>query len=219
MTWNFENMSMQEILQLNAKLNQKKNEVRKKLAEKGVLQKKGKNDHSGYKYFSESQYKQLFTELFSECGLELKVSEVDYMPYEASGKMNIGRIVKLEFCLIDTETGFFENSVISGEGLDSGDKAGYKAYTGALKYYLADTFMVATGDDPEKDTPVVEDMGTKYVSTAKRKVFKQLCEKLGENPEEILMKVGATSWNITEEEYGKAMIIIKEIENARQERV
>ena len=60
---------------------------------------------------------------------------------------------RIEFALIDTDTGFFETTVITGEGIDKGDKAGYKAYTGALKYYLADTFMVATGDDPETDSP------------------------------------------------------------------
>ena len=44
--------------------------------------------------------------------------------------------------------------------MDKGDKAGYKAYTGALKYYLANTFMVATGDDVEKENPA-EKVNTK----------------------------------------------------------
>ena len=59
----------------------------------------------------------------------------------------------IEFTLFDIESGFYETTVITGEGIDKGDKAGYKAYTGALKYYLADTFMVATGDDAEKESP------------------------------------------------------------------
>jgi hypothetical protein len=36
-----------------------------------------------------------------------------------------------------------------GEGTDSGDKAAYKAQTGAYKYALWKTFAIATGDDPE----------------------------------------------------------------------
>lgn len=60
---------------------------------------------------------------------------------------------KLKITLFDIDTGFGEDTVITGEGIDKGDKAGYKAYTGALKYYLANTFMVATGDDPEKESP------------------------------------------------------------------
>jgi hypothetical protein len=38
-----------------------------------------------------------------------------------------------------------------GEGQDAGDKAVYKAMTGALKYCLLKTFLIPTGDDPERD--------------------------------------------------------------------
>ncbi len=147
-------LAPKEWMELNAKLQQKKSEVRKSLAEKGVLKKDRKNEQYGYSYLSEGAYKAIFTELFPQAGLELKVQEAEYTSYVGSGKMTQGRIVKMEFILFDTETGFFESTIISGEGLDSGDKAGYKAYTGALKYYLANTFMVATGDDAEKDSPV-----------------------------------------------------------------
>jgi hypothetical protein len=39
-----------------------------------------------------------------------------------------------------------------GEGRDRSDKAAYKAFTGALKYYLVQAFLLATGDDPENDS-------------------------------------------------------------------
>lgn len=143
-----------EWLALNAKLQIKKNALRKALKEKGVLKKGGKNDYSKYTYFSEAQYKELFTELFSEFGLELKFTELEYITFDA-GTGN-GRMPRLQFTLMDIDTGFGEETVITGEGMDTGDKAGYKAYTGALKYYLANTFMVATGDDPEKDTPTAK---------------------------------------------------------------
>jgi hypothetical protein len=39
-----------------------------------------------------------------------------------------------------------------GEGSDMGDKASYKAQTGALKYLLRGVFLIATGDDPERAT-------------------------------------------------------------------
>ena len=142
-----------EWMQFNAKLQKKKNELRKILSERGVLQKGGNNKYDGYKYFSEAQYKELFTELFSKCNLELKFTELAYETFEGTEKQANGRMPKLRFDLIDVETGFFESTEITGEGIDKGDKAGYKAYTGALKYYLANTFMVSTGDDPEKDSP------------------------------------------------------------------
>jgi len=43
-----------------------------------------------------------------------------------------------------------------GYGDDTGDKGYYKAETGAVKYFLMKTFMVATGNDPEADSKVDE---------------------------------------------------------------
>lgn len=162
---NLENLDPTEWLKLNAKLQAKKNALRKDLKEKGVLKKGGTNDYDHYTYFSEAQYKELFTELFSKNKLELKFNELEYGTFEGQGKQSNGRMPKIEFTLFDVETGFFENTVITGEGMDKGDKAGYKAYTGALKYYLANTFMVATGDDAEKDSPT-ETMNKKTVRKA-----------------------------------------------------
>lgn len=38
----------------------------------------------------------------------------------------------------------------TGEGSDSGDKSANKALTGLFKYALRQTFMIETGDDPDK---------------------------------------------------------------------
>lgn len=140
-------------LELNAKLQQKKNKLRQALKEKGILKKEGKNTYDKYTYFSEAQYKELFTGLFADCGLELKFNEIAYDTFTGSEKQSNGRMPRLEFELMDIDTGFGETTVITGEGIDKGDKAGYKAYTGAVKYYLANTFLVATGDDAEKESP------------------------------------------------------------------
>lgn len=140
-------------LELNAKLQQKKSALRKELSERGVLKREGNNTYDKYKYFSEAQYKELFTELLPKHGLELNFDEIDYITFSVEGKQPNGRMPKLEFYLYDVDTGFYETTKITGEGIDKGDKAGYKAYTGALKYYLADKFMVATGDDPETESP------------------------------------------------------------------
>ena len=150
---NLEKLEIKEWLELNAKLQQKKNNLRKTLKEKGVLKKGATNDFDKYNYFSEAQYKELFTELFSTNGLELTPNELEYSMFEGTEKQANGRNVKIEFTLTDMDTGFYETSIVTGEGIDKGDKAGYKADTGALKYYLANTFMVATGDDPEKESP------------------------------------------------------------------
>lgn len=140
-------------LELNAKLQKKKSALRKELSERGVLKREGNNTYDKYKYFSEAQYKELFTELLPKHGLELNFDEIDYITFSVEGKQPNGRMPKLEFYLYDVDTGFYETTKITGEGIDKGDKAGYKAYTGALKYFLADKFMVATGDDPETELP------------------------------------------------------------------
>lgn len=148
----FEKLEIKEWLEFNAKLQQKKNALRTALQKKGVLKRNATNEFDKYKYFSEAQYKELFTELLSQSKLELKFNELEYSFFEGTEKQANGRMPKLEFQLIDCETGFYETTVITSEAIDKGDKAGYKAYTGALKYYLANTFMVATGDDPEKES-------------------------------------------------------------------
>ena len=183
---NLDNLEPKTWLELNAKLQAKKNALRKDLKSKGILKKGGQNDYDHYSYFSEAQYKELFTELFSKNNLELKFSELEYNTFEGSGKNCNGRMTRLEFTLIDVETGFFETTVITGEGMDKGDKAGYKAYTGAVKYYLADTFLVATGDDAEKESPE-ENMNTKAERKASTKQI-ELLQKYytGENLEKLL---------------------------------
>ena len=173
-------------LELNAKLQKKKNALRMVLKEKGVLKKGATNTFDRYTYFSEAQYKELFTSLFADCGLELKFNEIAYETFTGSEKQSNGRMPRLEFELMDIDTGFGETTVITGEGIDKGDKAGYKAYTGALKYFLANTFMVATGDDPEKDSPS-ETMNTKEEKKATPKQIEFLASKYeGENLKKLL---------------------------------
>ena len=174
-----------DMLQLNAKLQQKKNKLRKALKEKGILAKEGNNNFDHYKYFSEAQYKLLFTELFSDAGLELKFDEISYDTFEGSEKQSNGRMVKVEFTLFDIETGYSESTIITGEGIDKGDKAGYKAYTGALKYFLADTFMVATGDDAESESPA-EKMNTRNGKATEKQIAFLKKVYTGENMKKLL---------------------------------
>lgn len=179
-------LTIKEYHELNAKLQQKKNALRKELKERGVLKKGGKNDYDHYTYFSEAQYKELFTELFSKHGLELNFNEISYEMFEGTEKQSNGRLTKVEFELIDIDSGFSETSVITGEGIDKGDKAGYKAYTGALKYYLADKFMVATGDDAEKDSPneKMNDVKTRKASPKQVEVLAKVYQ--GDNLTKLL---------------------------------
>ena len=134
-----------------SKLQTKKNKLRKLLKEKGIIVKGAHNDFDDYEYFSEAQYKELFTELLSECDLELDSTEINVQNIDGTDKQKFGVFVTIEFILTDVETGYSIRSTHSGIGFDKGDKALYKAKTGAIKYFFATTFLVATKDDPERD--------------------------------------------------------------------
>ena len=54
------------------------------------------------------------------------------------------------FRFIHTASGDYIDVPILGEASDVGDKASNKAMTAALKYALRQTFLIETGDDPDK---------------------------------------------------------------------
>lgn len=196
-----------------SQLYQKKNALRADLAQRGILKREGNNTFDRYKYFSEAQYKALFTELFASHSLELRSTVSDYSSVEGTEKQSNGRQVTMEFELCDVETGFSEVSTVVGEGFDKGDKAGYKAMTGALKYYLACTFLVATGDDPEKDSPDVK-MNTKKISAAQKAVIEK--KYTGEKLQQLLDWAKVTRLeDMTDDQALKVIMQIKEREGLR----
>jgi len=83
---------------------------------------------------------------------------------------------------------------VAGEGLDAGDKAPYKAMTGALKYALLQSFLLATGDDPEEEransanhssTPQ-EHRSEPLVTAEEMRELRQLVEDTGTELERVL---------------------------------
>jgi hypothetical protein len=73
--------------------------------------------------------------------------------------------LRFTWTLTDGDTGETISFQSIGTGADSGDKAAYKAATGALKYALLLGFLVPTGDDPESDA------ATDKVAAAGVKIF------------------------------------------------
>ena len=64
--------------------------------------------------------------------------------------MNSARVHgEFTFAHASSETNVVVQAI--GEGMDTGDKAIYKAMTGAFKYALRQTFIIETGDDPDKE--------------------------------------------------------------------
>lgn len=57
--------------------------------------------------------------------------------------------LRVRYYFTDVETGHYITDTFVGSGEDKGDKAIYKAITGAIKYVLTTVFLIPTGDDPE----------------------------------------------------------------------
>lgn len=72
----------------------------------------------------------------------------------ASNKKERLCTLTVRFDVHDGESGESLSFEMLGQGQDSGDKATYKAMTGATKYALLKLFLIPTGDDPEnEDSP------------------------------------------------------------------
>ena len=119
--------------------------------EVGRVPKNGRNEFHKYNYATESDITDSLRDLLKEHGLAFLPPSVEDFWKEG----DITR-VRMKFGLADTETGEVHEFTIYGEGQDKGDKGAYKAYTGAVKYALMKTFLVATGDDPEADVPAAK---------------------------------------------------------------
>lgn len=75
----------------------------------------------------------------------------------ASGKEERLATIAVRFDLRDGDNDGVISFEIHSQGQDSGDKALFKAMTGATKYALLKLFLIPTGDDPEnEDSPATK---------------------------------------------------------------
>ena len=107
------------------------------------------NDFHKYAYTSEAAVIKAVREAMVEVGL-IAIPEILHTEEKTDGKTTVATI---RYCLkvIDAETGAYENICVVGQGMDTGDKAYYKAITGANKYALMKLFQIPSTDDPEAD--------------------------------------------------------------------
>ena len=206
--------------ELVSKLQIKKNKLRKDLMAKGILVKGATNDYDNYEYFSEAQYKELFTSLFCNNGLEFDSSELNVQSTGGTDKQPFGILVTLEYTITDIDTGYSIKSTHSGIAIDKGDKAIYKAKTGALKSFLASTFLVATKDDPEREEKASKKNEKKSVSIGtitdgQKSLLKSLFK---DNPSELKILLSSfKKKNIAELNVDEASKIITEKKEGKKD--
>lgn len=120
------------------------------------IAKNGRNINHNYDYATEADITAAVREHMSKRHLML-MPNVEKTEWETLGATKSGAPRKLctltvKFTLVDGDSGEERSFIILGQGEDTGDKATYKAMTGALKYALLKLFMIPTGDDPENDS-------------------------------------------------------------------
>lgn len=88
------------------------------------------------------------------------VVEHDTGYYDAGGGYST---VLMSYLIVDVITGHERTVKFPGSAMDESDKSIYKAITGSMKYFNLKTFLFGGGDDPEVDSPGI-DNGTREVS-------------------------------------------------------
>jgi len=122
------------------------------MGEVGYVQKLGKNKAQDYKYAGEAQ-------LINALRPVLLKHKVICVPGEAkvvnstcevvNDKKTYRTVIQYTWVYTHVPSGTHMQVQAIGEGVDTGDKAAYKAATGALKYSLRQPFLIETGDEPE----------------------------------------------------------------------
>ena len=108
-----------------------------------------------------------------------------------------------------------------GDGVDAQDKAPGKAMTYGDKYALLKAYKIITGDDPDQNKSeegvfANQPMAPQLATQQEKQIFYQRCEQLAQDYKKIAKQSGATSMStMTKEQHGKALIILKEIEENR----
>ncbi len=138
-----------DLVQMN--LRQKLADVRRRI---GYVQKRGFNERNNYSYVTAADLAGAVGDILAELGVVIvpRLESITYEP-SASGRAEMARAaqVVMAYTFTDVDTGDEITTKVAGQGLDQGDKAPYKAMTGALKYALLQSFLLATGDDPEDE--------------------------------------------------------------------
>lgn len=123
----------------------------------GQISKDKKNAQQNYEYLSDDAIASAVQAAMAKAGLALTMPKIDEfveteVQTKSGGVLHCVR-VRCVFGLADADNGATEEGVVYGFGMDSGDKAIYKAMTGARKYFFRLAFGIGTGNDAEADAP------------------------------------------------------------------
>lgn len=138
------------------------------MAAVGWIEKSGYNEFHKYRYAQEAD---LVNALRGELAkrhimvfpdvkeVERKEHVTETLKWDESARAKVPTARKTQlteiavvWTFVDGESGEERSITVHGVGEDNMDKGFYKAFTGSEKYMLMKTFLIPTGDDPEKDS-------------------------------------------------------------------
>jgi len=192
-------------------LRQKLREVRRRI---GYIQKRGYNERHNYNYVAAADIAGTVGDVLAELGVVVipRLESITYEPH-APGRPDSVRVARviMAYTFTDVDSGEEITARVAGEGLDVGDKASYKAMTGALKYALLQCFLLATGDDPEDERADSRTaFGSERLITAEQvQQLQGLIEETGTDLERVLAyyKISALG-EMTETSYRRALELL-----------
>jgi hypothetical protein len=192
-------------------LRQKLGEVRQRI---GYIQKRGYNERHNYNYVAAADIAGTVGDILAELGVVVipRLESITYEP-PTPGRVDSVRVARviMAYVFTDVDSGDEITAKVAGEGLDVGDKASYKAMTGALKYALLQSFLLATGDDPEDERADSRTaFGSETLITAEQaRQLQGLIEETGTDLERVLAyyKISALS-EMTEASYRRALELL-----------
>jgi hypothetical protein len=112
------------------------------------IPKNGRNEHHKYDYVTESDVVDALRNHLATAGIMV----IPFLDKATVVPTEKGMMAHIEVSYKFTDGTDMAQVRVAASGYDiPGDKAIYKAMTGALKYALRQTFLIPTGDDPERD--------------------------------------------------------------------
>jgi len=122
--------------------------------EVGYVQKDSMNDFHHYKYASAEAVLKKVNVALSSRGIaaSTRAELVSQEIIKTDKGAKVLAVVKLSMDFTDGQESITAEGL--GSGMDSADKAVMKANTAALKYLVANAFLISWGDDPEADNKV-----------------------------------------------------------------
>jgi ERF superfamily len=191
-------------------LRRKLGEVRRRI---GYIQKRGYNERENYNYVAAADIAGTIGDILAELGVVVipRLESISYEPHAPGRLERVARVI-MSYAFTDEDSGDEITAKVAGEGLDIGDKASYKAMTGALKYALLQSFLLATGDDPEDERAESRwNSGSDHqISAEQQDEIRALIENTGTDPERVCAyyKISALA-EMTESTFRRAVDLLK----------